>query len=100
MHPVELVALWCVAGIPGRFVVREHWRMDAQPDEKWWVVSFLVTGDEDGVMAVAAEGLMQSALWESADGSQPVASTVGRFGDLPPHEQEDWRRVMQRQAID
>jgi hypothetical protein len=50
--------------------------MDArpEPDEKWWVVSFLVTGDEDGVMAVTAEGRMRSALWEHPDRSQPIAS--------------------------
>src|SRR3954471_10874931 len=63
-----------------------------QPSDRpsnWWVVSFLVTGDKEGVMAVSAEGLIRSSLWENKNGSQPLTSTVRRFGDLTPAEQDE-----------
>jgi hypothetical protein len=59
-----------------------------------WVISFLVTGDEAGVMVVSAEGLIKTTLWGSPDGPQPLASTVARFGDLSPSEQDRWRFVL------
>jgi hypothetical protein len=68
--------------------------------EPHWVISFLVTGDAAGVMAVSAEGLIKTTLWEHPNGSQPVASTVARFGDLSTTEQDDWRRLLHREADD
>ncbi|MDQ6949512.1 MAG: hypothetical protein M3256_25495 [Actinomycetota bacterium] len=68
--------------------------------EPQWVISLLVTGDGAGVMAVSAEGLIKTTLWKHPDGSQPVASTVVRFSELSPTEQDDWRRLLQREAGD
>jgi hypothetical protein len=70
------------------------------PNKNWWVISFLVTGDESGVMAVSAEGLIRSTLWEHEGGSQPLAAAVERFGDQSPGEQEEWRRAVQRGGED
>ena len=71
--------------------------MDAQPfpDKNWWVLSFLVRADEDGVSAVSAEGRFKIDLW-NGDGPQPLASTVMRFRDLAPSEQDQWRLLWQR----
>ena len=68
--------------------------------ESGWVVSFLVHGDEAGVMAVSAEGLIKTTLWEHGDGAQPLASTVTRFRDLSDADQAQWRRLLQQQADD
>lgn len=65
-----------------------------------WVISFLVTGDEEGVMAVDAEQCMKSALWEHPDGAEHITSTVARFQDLSPVEQDGWERILQREAED
>ncbi len=65
-----------------------------------WVISFLVTGDEEGVMAVSAENRMKSALWENPEGAEHITSTVGRFGDLDPVEQDRWESILRREADD
>lgn len=70
------------------------------PGKNWWILSFLVTGDEDGVMAVSAEGLIRSTLWDDENGSQPLTSTVRRFCDMSLSEQEDWHRALQQSTDD
>ena len=65
-----------------------------------WVISFLVTGDEEGVMAVDAEHRMRSVLWEYPNGAEHITSTVARFQDLSPVEQDGWERILRREADD
>lgn len=65
-----------------------------------WVISFLVTGDEEGVMAVDAEHRMTSALWEHPNGAEHITSTVARFQDLSPAEQDGWERILRRESDD
>lgn len=56
-----------------------------------------VTGDNAGVDAVSAEGLIKTTLWEHPNGAQPIVSTVARFADLSPKEQDQWRGLLQRE---
>lgn len=73
---------------------------EGEPLPGRWVVSILVTGDEDGFLAVNAEGLLKTTLWDHPEGAQPVASTVARLRDLSQDEQDDWHRVLRRPAED
>ena len=70
---------------------------DVEP-RPYWVISFLVTGDNAGVDAVSAEGLIKTTLWEHPDGVRPIVSTVARFADLSPIEQDQWRQLLEREA--
>jgi hypothetical protein len=65
-----------------------------------WVISFLVTDDEAGIMAVSAEGLVKTTLWGHPDGSQPIASTVARFAELSAADQDDRRRLLEQEAAE
>ncbi|MEO5678906.1 MAG: NADPH-dependent FMN reductase [Acidimicrobiales bacterium] len=68
------------------------------PDPPLWVISILVTGDEEGVRAVSAEGAIKSILWELWRGAQPVTSRFARFRDLSASEQAQWHQQLQREA--
>lgn len=74
----------------------------ARPDEAKprWVISFLVVGDEEGVMAVDAEHRMRSALWEHPNGAEHISSTVARFRELSPVVQDEWEGILRREADD
>ena len=74
------------------------------PDEAesgpYWVISLLVTGGDDGVDAVSAEMLLNTALLNQPDGCLPIASTVARFADLSAKDQDQWRLLLQREIDD
>ena len=74
------------------------------PDEAesgpYWVISLLVTGADDGVEAVSAEMLLNTTLLNHPDGCRPVASRVARFADLSAKDQDEWRRLLQREIDD
>ena len=65
----------------------------AGPDR--WVMRFLVTGSRDEV--VSAAGLVKNTLLQDS-GAYVVASTLARFADLSPEEQDRWRLLVRREA--
>jgi hypothetical protein len=70
---------------------------DASGADTRWVLSILVNGDDAGVMAVTAEGLVKSVLWQEPAGAQPILSTVARFADLSRAEQDRWELLLSRE---
>jgi hypothetical protein len=52
---------------------------DASGADTRWVLSILVKGDDSGVMALTAEGLVKSVLWQEPAGAQPIFATLVRF---------------------
>lgn len=64
---------------------------DTAATDRWWVISLLVSA-EDAEAAVRAEGLLRVTMLNDSPVC-PIQSTVIRFSELDPRQQQQWERL-------